>query len=97
MGTLVYAGTRTIHFDDRTLAHLQIVMREKLRRKEGFFFSWDEGTATGGGRGAIWIDNAIPLLFRYQHAEQPQISRRWLESLAVSSDSPGGLVLVLEE
>ena len=36
MGFLVYDDTREIAMEDRTLAHLQIVMIDKLRRNEKF-------------------------------------------------------------
>jgi hypothetical protein len=49
MGKLVYAGTTEIGFEDRVLAHLQIVIGLKLRRKEGFFFSWRDDQASGTG------------------------------------------------
>ena len=45
-----------IQFDDRVLAHVQIVMSAKLRRGENFFFSWRDSPAVGDGRSAIWID-----------------------------------------
>ena len=96
MGKLVYAETWEIPFDDRTLAHLQIVVGTKLRRQEGFFFSWDDGVEHGGGRGAIWIDHGVPLQFRYEHDRMPQISREWLEQLTASSNSPQGLTLTDE-
>ena len=80
MGKLIYAGTTEIGFDDRVLAHLQIVVGLKLRRKEGFFFSWRDEQSVGDGRSAIWIDPAIPLLFRYSGGRQPKINKAWLEA-----------------
>ena len=96
MGKLVYAETWEIPLDDRTLAHVQIVVGTKLRRQEGFFFSWDDGVEHGGGRGAIWIDQGVALRFRYDHDRMPQISREWLEQLTLSSNSPQGLTLTAE-
>ncbi|MFF2053716.1 ATP-dependent DNA ligase [Leifsonia sp. NPDC058194] len=96
MGTLIYAGSREIAFDDRTLAHLQIAIGLKLRRQEGFFFAWEDGVDGGGGRGAVWIDHSIPLLFRYESVQAPKISREWLEELTASSNSSQGLVLADE-
>ena len=39
MGALVYE-TMVIPFEDRLLAHLQIVIVNKLRRGESFVMSW---------------------------------------------------------
>ncbi|WP_431277514.1 ATP-dependent DNA ligase [Leifsonia poae] len=96
MGKLIYAGTTEIGFEDRVLAHLQIVVGLKLRRKEGFFFSWRDEQSVGDGRSAIWIDPAIPLLFRYSGGRPPKINKTWLEALTLSSNSAQGLQLTEE-
>ena len=44
MGKLVYGASVTeIDIDDRTLAHLEIVIIAKLRRDEKFVLSWQHG------------------------------------------------------
>ena len=96
MGKLVYGGTTEIGFEDRVLAHLQIVVGLKLRRKGGFFFSWRDEQGVGDGRSAIWIDPAIPLLFRYSGGRHPSINKQWLEQLTLSSNSAQGLQLTEE-
>ncbi|AGW41781.1 hypothetical protein O159_17390 [Leifsonia xyli subsp. cynodontis DSM 46306] len=96
MGKLIYAGTLEIGFEDRVLAHLQIVIGLKLRRKEGFFFSWRDEQSVGDSRSAIWVDPAIPLLFRYSGGRQPSINKAWLEALTLSSNSAQGLQLTEE-
>ena len=96
MGKLIYAGTTEIGFDDRVLAHLQIVIGLKLRRKEGFFFSWRDEQNVGDGRSAVWIDPATPLLFRYSGGRPPKINKAWLEVLTLSSNSAQGLQLTAE-
>ena len=54
MGTLRYNGS-VVEFDDRLLAHLQIVIVEKIRRGEAFLMSWSDTAGTGDGHSAIWI------------------------------------------
>lgn len=39
MGKLYYDSTLNTDIDDRTLAHLQVVIGAKLRRGESFYFS----------------------------------------------------------
>lgn len=95
MGSLIYGSpSLEIAFDDRVLAHVQIVMATKLRRGENFFFSWRENG--GIGRNAIWIDSSIPLYFRYNGSRHPEIDRDWLEQLAVLASSSQGLDLTDE-
>ena len=96
MGKLLYGAGTEINFDDRVLAHLQLVIGLKLRRREGFFFSWRDEQSTGDGRSVIWIDPAIPLIFRYNGGRMPQINREWLETLTLSSNSAHGLQLTEE-
>lgn len=92
MGKIVYGDSGIeIIFDDRDMAHLQIVIGAKLRRKESFFFSWRDTTAVGSGRSSIWLDPAIPLYFKYFGSKPPTINKEWIASLIDSSNGPGGL------
>jgi len=93
MGALLYGGQHRIEFDDRLLAHLQIVIGAKLRRHEGFFLSWSEQASTGAERVTIWIEPAQPLMFRYQNDTPLMINREWLDTLTVAANSARGLVV----
>jgi hypothetical protein len=96
MGTLVYGERRVIDFDDRLLAHLQIVISAKLRRRESFYMSWREPTASGSGRVSIWLDPGIPLMFHYDNAKALSINREWLAALSESSNTASGLMITDE-
>jgi hypothetical protein len=78
------------------LAHLQVVIGAKLRRHEGFFFSWRDDPAVGDGRSSIWLETSIPLYFRYSSPERQQVNREWLEQLNLSANQPQGLFLTAE-
>lgn len=94
MGSLIYgmAGVE-ISFDDRVLAHLELVINAKLRRRESFMLSWRDSPGVGDGRSSIWLDTAIPLYFRYSGSRIPVIDKEWLEELAQQAGSNRGLVL----
>ena len=97
MGSLLYGSSSTkIAFDDRALAHLQIVITAKLRRREGFVLSWTNSTVDGSGRGAIWLDPSSTIYFRYDGSRSPNINREWINILAISSNAPAGLIFTLE-
>jgi hypothetical protein len=97
VGSLIYGGTGLrIQFDDRVLAHLQIVMTAKLRRNEGFQFSWRDPDDLGAGRRSIWLHASIPLYFSFDSADQPDINRTWLDVLSMTSNSASGLRIVEE-
>jgi hypothetical protein len=85
-----------IEFDDRVLAHLQLVISTKLRRTEGFFFSWRDDPALGDGRSSIWLETSIPLHFRYSSTQRHDLNREWLEQLTQSANQPAGLSLSTE-
>jgi hypothetical protein len=92
MGTLVYNGGLSIPIDDRTLAHLQVVVIDKLRRRESFGF-----TANVDGRDVVsWLGPSTPLEFRYVGNRRPVLNREWLELLALSAQSVAGLVVIPE-
>lgn len=93
MGTLVYNGTAEFTFDDRVLAHLQIVIGLKLRRREGFLMTWIDRTTGDENLTTVWVDPSLSLLFRYSGTEMPQINKDWLMLLTESSNSSAGLRL----
>ena len=96
MGKMLYGQTIEVIFDDRVLAHIQLVIGLKLRRDESFFFSWRDEQSVGDGRSVIWLDPSIPLVFRYNGGRMPKINREWLEALTISSNSAQGLQLTEE-
>jgi hypothetical protein len=97
VGQLLYGTSKlAIEFDDRTLTHLQIVIGVKLRRHEGFFFSWRDDPALGDGRSSIWLETSIPLFFKFSSAERQPLNRDWLEELTTSSNRAEGMALVPE-
>ena len=94
MGSLIYGHPSVdIKLEDRVLAHLQIVFSDKLRRNEGFHFSWADHDLSGGGRNIMWVHPAMPLYFRYAGSRVPSINSAWIEMLMMSANSSGGLVL----
>ena len=78
------------------LAHLQVVIGAKLRRHEGFFFSWRDDPALGDGRSSIWIETSIPLFFRFASLERYPLNRDWVEQLTHSANQTLGMFLTAE-
>jgi hypothetical protein len=94
---MYYGGSATpIPIEDRALAHLKVVIATKLRRGESFTVSWRHAEEDPHGRSTVWLHPSIPLRFVFDHAESPELSRRWIEELANSANSSGGIVLVPE-
>ena len=88
------AGTEVV-LPDRTLAHLQVVVAAKLRRREAFFLSWaNNGGADGHSK--VWIGVGIPLMFRFDSARHGPLNPRWIELLQLSANSQAGLFLMAE-
>ena len=97
MGTIYYGGSATpIHIEDRALAHLKVVIATKLRRSESFTVSWRHPDDEPLGRSTIWLHPSIPLRFVFDNPEPEQLSRQWIEDLAHSANSFGGIMLVAE-
>jgi len=96
MGMLAYDRSLTIDFDDRTLAHLQIVIGMKMRRGESFYFSWKDDQQVGDGRTSIWLHPTIPLVYKYYGSRSPAINPAWIHALEVSANTNAGLQIVPE-
>ncbi|GAB2831153.1 hypothetical protein GCM10027024_01450 [Microbacterium insulae] len=98
MGTIYYGGSATpIHIEDRALAHLKVVIATKLRRDESFTLSWRHPDDEPRGRTTIWLHPSIPLRFVFDDPEPVELSRAWIEDLANSANSSGGITLVAEQ
>ena len=96
MGKLKYGLVSEVFFDDRPLAHLQVVIAAKLRRGESFNFSWQKPVELGSGRTTIWVHPAIPLVYEFDGSRAPALNRAWVDALMVTANSGMGLHLVPE-
>ena len=96
MGTLTYDVVSKVSFEDRALAHLQVVIATKLRRGESFNFSWVKDPSEGSGRTTIWMHPSIPLVYDFDGSRHPAINRDWIDALMSTANSTTGLVLVPE-
>lgn len=94
MGTLHYGSPAAAYtIEDRTLAHLELVIFAKLRRQESLSFAiTDEATQL---RQAFWISPATTVRFEYD-APMPEINKIWLQELVEAANSPGGLRILPE-
>ena len=86
-----------IHIEDRTLAHLKVVIATKLRRDESFTLSWRHPSDEREGRSTVWLQPSIPLMFTFEEPRGPELDRAWIESLTRSANSTGGLTLVPQD
>ena len=95
MGKFFYStAVSSFEIDDRTLAHLRIVMMNKLRRSESFMFNLE--TNDGAGTRSFWINPAIPIQFQFFGGRTPRINRAWVEELMVTASGPKGLWITPE-
>ena len=95
MGRFIYdTMANSVDIDDRTLAHLRIVVMNKLRRSEAFMFDVEIGD--GSGRRSFWIHPSVPLQFHFFGSRNPRINRAWIEELMQSASGPSGLQIVPE-
>lgn len=97
MGKLFYGAARyEVEFEDRVLAHLQLVMAGKLRRSEAFLLSWTTPPERGSGRSAIWVHPSTDLHFQFSGSGRPSVNREWLERLAILANTASGLYVTPE-
>jgi hypothetical protein len=92
MGKLVY-GAREIDIPDRPLAHLQVVMVDKLRRGETFSLTVDSGL---DGRRTLWFGPHTEVAFVFFGNRVPRLNRTWLAMLAEAAYTTAGLRLMPE-
>lgn len=95
MGRFIY-GTNgnAVDIEDRTLAHLRVVVMNKLRRSESFMFDVEIGD--GSGRRSFWMHQSVPLQFHFYGSRQPSLNRDWIEELMLAAGGANGLTIVPE-
>lgn len=96
MGRFTYDGAVRADFDDRILAHLQLVIGAKLRRSESFHFSWRDDPSIGDGRTTVWVHSQASLVYKFHGSRSPSINRTWVDALMYTANSHTGLRLVPE-
>lgn len=95
MGRFIYdTMANSVDLEDRTLAHLRIVIMNKLRRSEPFMF--DVELNDGTGRRSFWIHPSIPIQLHFFGTRHPRINRLWVEELMLAASGPNGLSIVPE-
>ena len=94
MGQLHYGSPpATYEIDDRTLAHVELVVLAKLRRNESFALTLD--AEKGEGRSTLWINASSTLRFDFS-AQSHDINRVWLDELIDSANTTLGMRIVPE-
>jgi hypothetical protein len=97
MGTILYGSPPAmIEVEDRLLAHLKIVIVQKLRRNESFLLSWSLEPDEGSGRVSVWMHASIPMQFRFAGSRPPQLNSAWLDEMGRASMSMDGLRIMPE-
>lgn len=95
MGRFIYdSSTTAVDIEERTLAHLRIVIMNKLRRSESFMFDVEAGD--GSGHRSFWMSPSVPLQFHFFGSRPPRINRDWIEELMLVASGPNGLRIVPE-
>lgn len=98
MGRLLYGdGGLPFEIDDRTLAHLHVVLTNKLRRAEPFFLHIPGGGASGSnGIRSLWIHPGLPIVLHFYGSRPPALNRVWIEKLMAGASGANGLTLLPE-
>jgi hypothetical protein len=96
MGKFMYEGIVKVDFDDRALAHLQLVIGTKLRRGESFNFTWKDDASIGDGRTTVWVHPRSTLVYKFYGSRRPILNRAWVDVLLTAAHSSSGLYLVPE-
>lgn len=96
MGSLIH-GDREYGFEDRLLAHLQVAISQKLRKRESCFLSWVKPHGEGGGRASLWLSPFVTIAFKFSGNREPELSKTWLSVMGALSHTARGLIALSEE
>jgi hypothetical protein len=74
MGYLLSQGER-YQFEDRTLAHLQVVVINKLRHDEALALFWTAGLSEGHSQMSLWLHPTTDLRFHLYGSRVPMLNK----------------------
>lgn len=90
MGRLICPPGLSVDIEDRLLAHLRVVMMNKLRRGESFMLQVPAG---GAGYNSIWISPSMAIALQFYGGRQPALDRELLDDMMRAANGPDGLAL----
>lgn len=91
MGRLIYRDRMTFDIDDRLLAHLRIVIMNKLRRNEGFMLQVPVNE--GVRQASLWIHASNALVLQFYGGREPAIDRELVDQMMHDASGADGLTL----
>jgi hypothetical protein len=89
MGTLRY-GAADLTVEDRLLAHVCIVIAQKLRRNESFLLTLPDQRGKSASE-SIWLGPQSDISFVFSGNRAPSLNHEWLEQMMTESYSSRGL------
>lgn len=92
MGFLHYGQSDfTISIEDRTLAHVKVVILTLLRNGQSVAFTFAHPMSDGSGRETIWITPTSELRFQFLGSRAPRLNGAWIEEMLRVATSQSGL------
>lgn len=91
MGRLIYRDRASFDIDDRILAHLRIVVMNKLRRNEGFMLQLPVNE--GVRQASLWIHASNALVMQFYGGREPAIDRNLVDQMMHDASGADGLTL----
>lgn len=91
MGRLIYRDRASFDIDDRLLAHLRIVIMNKLRRNEGFMLQLPVNE--GVRQASLWIHASNALVLQFYGGREPAIDRDLVDQMMHDASGSDGLTL----
>lgn len=96
MGKFFYENLIKADFDDRVLAHLQMVIGMKQRRGESFHFTWRDDVSIGDGVTIVWIHPRCTVAYKFYGGRKASLNRAWIDQMMLAANS-GGVLFVMTE
>jgi len=91
VGRLIYRDRASFDIDDRLLAHLRIVIMNKLRRNEGFMLQLPVNE--GVRQASLWVHASNALVLQFYGGREPLIDRELVDQMMHDASSSDGLTL----
>ncbi len=91
MGRLIYRDRASFDIDDRILAHLRVVIMNKLRRNEGFMLQVPVNE--GVRQASLWIHASNALVLQFYGGREPTLDRELIDQMMHDASGADGLTL----
>jgi hypothetical protein len=88
---ILHYSSQAFEINDVALAHLRLVVNQKIRKRESFYVNWIREPSAGSGRVTIWVSPDLPIAFHVPELSKADWHPEWVQQMLEEGHSSHGI------